>query len=194
LTRLGVRGLRFISTSWGGFLPTFSADAAARAAEHGWHVVFYTHHVDIDNFADQLLTLPNDIVLDHMATVSAEKGVDQPAVRTLLRMLDTGRVWIKLSAPMRCTQSDFPYAAVTPIARALVAHAPERLLWGSDWPHVNMDGRAMPNDGDLVDLIPEWIVDERARQQILVENPCCLYGFPEPQGGNRAGRDCTEPT
>ena len=66
------------------------------------------------------------------------------------------------------------------ILSELSAHAPERLLWGSDWPHVNMDGRAMPNDGDLVDLIPEWIVEERARQQILVENPSRLYGFPEP--------------
>ncbi len=117
-------------------------------------------------------------MLDHFASIPAERGVDQPAMRTLKRMLDTGRVWIKLSGPMRCMPGDFPYAAVTPITHALVAHAPERLVWGSDWPHVNMDGRAMPNDGDLVDLIPEWIVDEEVRHQILVENPRRLYGFP----------------
>jgi predicted TIM-barrel fold metal-dependent hydrolase len=69
-------------------------------------------------------------------------------------------VWVKLSGPMRCSPGDYPYAEVAPLARALVRHAPERLVWGSDWPHVNMDGRAMPNDGDLVDLIPEWIPDD----------------------------------
>jgi len=98
-------------------------------------------------------------------------------MQTLRRLLDTGRVWVKLSGPMRCMPGDFPYPAVTAIARALVAYAPERLVWGSDWPHVNMDGRAMPNDGDLVDLIPEWIVPEAAQRQILVDNPNRLYGF-----------------
>ena len=69
---------------------------------------------------------------------------------------------------------------MTPLARALVAHAPERLVFGTDWPHVNMDGRDMPNDGDLVDLIPEWIPDAATRKRILVDNPCTLYGFPLP--------------
>jgi len=178
LTKLGVRGVRFMSASRGGVLPTISETVAARVAEHGWHVQFYPHGADISDFADRLLALPNTIVIDHFASVTAERGVDQPAMRTVLRMLDTGRVWVKLSGPMRCMASDFPYAAVTPIARALVAHAPERLVWGTDWPHVNLDGRVMPNDGDLVDLIPEWIADDAARRQILVDNPNQLYGFP----------------
>ena len=177
LDKLGVRGVRFMSGSRGGVLPTISETLAARVAEHGWHVQFYPHGADIADFADRLLALPNTIVLDHFASVSAGKGVDQPAMKTLFRMLDTGRVWIKLSGPMRCMPGDFPYAAVTPLARALVAHAPERLVWGTDWPHVNMDGRGMPNDGDLVDLIPEWITDAGDRQRILVDNPCSLYGF-----------------
>ncbi|MDC7787308.1 amidohydrolase family protein [Rhodoplanes sp. TEM] len=178
LNTLGVRGVRFMSGSRGGVLPTISEAVAARVAAHGWHVQFYPHGADIDDFADRLLALPNTIVLDHFASVKAERGVDQPAMRTLKRMLDTGRVWIKLSGPMRCVPGDFPYAAVTPIARALVAHAPERLVWGSDWPHLNMDGRGMPNDGDLVDLIPEWIEDAADRRAILVDNPARLYGFP----------------
>lgn len=178
LNQLGVRGVRFMSASRGGVLPTISEAVAARVAAHGWHVQFYPHGADIDDFADRLLTLPNTIVLDHFASVKAERGVDQPAMRTLFRMLDTGRVWIKLSGPMRCVPGDFPYAAVTPIARALVAHAPERLVWGTDWPHLNMDGRGMPNDGDLVDLIPEWIEDAADRRAILVDNPARLYGFP----------------
>ena len=177
LSKLGVRGIRFMSASRGGVLPTISETVAARVAEHGWHVQFYPHGADISDFADRLLGLPNTIVLDHFASVPAQKGVDQPAMRTLLRMLDTGRVWVKLSGPMRCMPGDFPYAAVTPLARALVAHAPERLVWGTDWPHVNMDGRGMPNDGDLVDLIPEWMPDAAIRHKILVDNPCTLYGF-----------------
>lgn len=177
-TRLGVRGVRFQSTSRGGATPTISAALAAKVHRHGWHVQFYAHDGGIERFADSLLALPNVIVLDHLASIRGEGGVDRPALETVLRMLDTGRVWVKLSGPMRCVPGDFPYAAATPIARALVAHAPERLVWGTDWPHVNMDGRGMPNDGDLVDLIPEWIEGEAARRRILVDNPRSLYGFP----------------
>ena len=177
LGKLGVRGIRFMTDSRGGLLPTISARVAARIFEHGWHVQFYPHGADIDDVADRLLALPNIIVLDHFASIPAERGVDQPAMRTLRRLLDTGRVWIKLSGPMRCMPGDFPYAALTPIAHALVAHAPERLVWGSDWPHVNMDGRGMPNDGDLVDMIPVWIEDPARQRQILIDNPSRLYGF-----------------
>jgi predicted TIM-barrel fold metal-dependent hydrolase len=109
--------------------------------------------------------------------VKAADGVDQPAFRAMLKMLESGRVWVKLSGPMRCDPGDFPYAPVTSLARALVKHAPERLVWGSDWPHVNMNGRAMPNDGDLVDLLGEWVADEKLRKQILVDNPAALFGF-----------------
>jgi 2-pyrone-4,6-dicarboxylate lactonase len=128
--------------------------------------------------ADKLLALPNVIVLDHFASVPAAGGIDQPAFKTVLRMIDTGKVWLKLSGPMRCTPENFPYRQVMPLARALVRHAPERLLWGTDWPHVNLDGREMPNDGDLVDLLGEWVPDGTTRRRILVDNPCTLYGFP----------------
>ena len=98
-------------------------------------------------------------------------------MRTLLELLDTGRFWVKLSGPMRCTKSDPPYDAVTPIARKLIAHAPQRLVWGSDWPHVNMVGREMPNDGDLMDLLAEWAPDEALRKKILSDNPETLFRF-----------------
>ena len=126
-----------------------------------------------------MLALPNKIVLDHFAHIPAEGGIDQEAFRAVLRMLDTGRVWMRLSAPMRCTQQDFSYSDVTPFARALVRHAPERMLWGTDWPHVNMHGRAMPNDGDLVDLLLDWVDDEATRNRILADNPRELYGLPK---------------
>ena len=178
LGRLGVRGMRLFSASRGGVLPTISEPIAARAHEHGWHVQFYPHGADITEFADRLLALPNAVVLDHFASVQAERGLEQPGFQTLLRMLDSGKVWIKLSGPMRCVPGDFPYAAVTPMARALVKHRADRLVFGTDWPHVNMDGRNVPNDGDLVDLIPQWIEDAAAQRRILVDNPRQLYGFP----------------
>jgi 2-pyrone-4,6-dicarboxylate lactonase len=174
---LGVRGLRMMSERRGAHVPHLNPANAARAHEHGWHVQFYPEGTDIVEYADKLLALPNDIVLDHFASIPAAGGVDQPAVKTVLRMLDTGRVWLKLSGPMRCTPGDFPYSPVTALAHAFVKHAPQRLVWGSDWPHVNLNNRAMPNDGDLLDMLAEWAPDEAVRDRILVENANTLSGF-----------------
>ncbi len=108
LTKLGVRGLRMMSAKRGRHVPHLSRAVAARAAEHGWHVQFYPYDTDIVEYAQPLLALPNAIVLDHFASVPAAGGVEQPAFRTVLDMLDTGRVWVKLSAPMRCTEENYP--------------------------------------------------------------------------------------
>jgi predicted TIM-barrel fold metal-dependent hydrolase len=177
LGKLGVRGLRMMSVGRGSHVPHLNADTAARAHAHGWHLQFYPHGTDIVDYADRLLALPNTIVLDHFASIPAQGGVDQPAMRAVLRMLDTGRVWLKLSGPMRCTMEEPPYPSLIPLARALVRHAPERLVWGSDWPHVNMNGRPMPNDGDLFDQIGEWVPDASMRNRILADNANALYGF-----------------
>lgn len=180
LDALGVRGLRFVSKAHGAHLPHLSPTLAARAADIGWHVQYYPAGTDIIADADKLLALPTPIVLDHFAAIPAVGGPDQPAVNTVLRMLDSGRVWLKLSGPMRCSRRNFPYDDVIPLAHLFVRHAPERLLWGSDWPHVNMAGRLMPNDGDLVDLLLDWVPDEAVRHRIMVDNPCTVYGFPKP--------------
>ncbi len=178
LDALGVRGLRFVGPSHGGGLPQISERMAAMAHEFGWHVQFYPHGPEILEVSDQLLALPNHaIVLDHFANVPAAGGTDQPAFRRVMEMLDTGRVWVKLSGPMRCTLEEPPYPSVVPLAHALIAHAPERMVWGSDWPHVNMNGRTMPNDGDLVDLVGTWMPDEATRTMILKDNAAALYGF-----------------
>lgn len=177
LDALGVRGARFVSPGHRGALPRLDARIAALVADLGWHVQFYPSGDDLPAFADALLALPNSaIVLDHFAAIPAAGGIAQPAFQCLLRLLDTGRFWVKLSGPMRCTPGDFPYADVTPLARALVAAAPHRLVWGTDWPHVNMNGRGMPNDGDLFDLLAQWAPDAAARERILVDNPRALYG------------------
>ena len=174
LDGLGVRGMRFISERRHGKLPRLDPELARRAFDAaGWQVHFYPKD-DLEALAPQLLALPNTVVLDHFGGVDADA---QPGLGVLMSLLDSGRVWVKLSGPMRCTRDDFPYAKVTPLARRLVDHAPERLLWGSDWPHVNMNDRAMPNDGDLVDLLETWVPDASVRKMILAENPAKLFGF-----------------
>ena len=174
LDRLGVRGMRFISERRHGKLPRLDAALARRAFDAaGWQVHLYPRG-DLDEVAPQLLGLPNTIVLDHFGGIEVDSGEDPAG---LLQLLDTGRVWVKLSGPMRCTREEYPYAKVTPLAQRLVAHAPQRLIWGSDWPHVNMNEREMPNDGDLVDLIRLWISSEPDRNRILAENPATLFGF-----------------
>jgi predicted TIM-barrel fold metal-dependent hydrolase len=177
LDRLGVRGARFVSPGHRGALPRLSQRVARLVADFGWHIQFYPAGDDLVANAQELLDLDMTIVLDHFAAIPAAGGTGQPAFECLLRMLDTGRVWVKLSGPMRCDPGDFPYASVTPLARALVAHAPQRLLWGSDWPHVNMNGRQMPNDGDLFDLLALWVPEEATRRKILVDHPRQVYGF-----------------
>ncbi len=179
LDRLGVRGARFVSAGHRGALPRLSKRVIDLVSDFGWHVQFYPAGDDLLAHEQELLSLPAPVVLDHFAAVPAAGGTSQPAFQCLLRMLSTGRVWVKLSGPMRCTPSDMPYNDVTPLACALVAHAPERLLWGSDWPHVNMVGRHMPNDGDLFDLLGEWVPDAETRRRILVDQPRQLYGFDE---------------
>jgi predicted TIM-barrel fold metal-dependent hydrolase len=193
LDRLGVRGARFISRAHGGGVPLLSADVARRVADLGWHVQFYPHGTDLPEYADHLLSLPNDIVIDHFGCIPPSGGIEQPAFQRLLQMIDTGRVWVKLSGPMRCTRDDPPYSSMTPLARALVAHAPDRLVWGTDWPHVNMNDRVMPNDGDLVDLLGEWVPDAATREMILVSNPVRLYGFENRGSGASLGRDADSP-
>jgi predicted TIM-barrel fold metal-dependent hydrolase len=177
LTKLGVRGMRMMSARRGQHVPNYSKEIAARVHEHGWHIQFYPHGTDIVEYAEKLLALPNTIVLDHFASIPAAGGVDQPAVKAVLKMLDSGRVWLKLSGPMRCTTEPPPYPSVTPLAHVFVKHAPERMVWGSDWPHVNLDGMVMPNDGDLLDLLLDWVPDEAVRNRILTQNANALYGF-----------------
>jgi len=91
-------------------------------------------------------------------------------------LLKAGRSWVKLTGPYRISTTGLPYADVTPFAAALIQAAPERVLWGSDWPHVMLTG-AMPNDGDIADLLATWIPDDHQRRKVLVENPARLYGF-----------------
>ena len=149
---------------------------AARVARLGWHAQFL---MDIENFPDLdriAAEFPSVMMIDHMGRPDVTKGVDAPGFQALLRALKSGRVWSKLSAPYRTSRAPIPYDDIAPFARALVAAAPDQLVFGTDWPHVMMEGE-MPNTGALIEQLAVWVPDEAARKKILVDNPARLYRF-----------------
>jgi predicted TIM-barrel fold metal-dependent hydrolase len=178
---LGVRGCRFTSVATYANAPALNKDLIARIAARGWHAQFLLEGQQLPEMHDDLMALPCDVVIDHMGRVPADLGTHHPAFRTLLRMLESGKVWVKLSGPMRFSKQDrMPYSDTLAFARRLVETNPERLVWGSDWPHINYNHGVMPNDGDLLDLMHDWVPDEATRNRILADNPAVLYDFPAP--------------
>jgi hypothetical protein len=126
----------------------------------------------------ELGRLPVDIVIDHFGRIPAAEGVDSPRFQALLRLLRREHCWAKLMGPY-FVSSAFPrYPDLVPLVRAMVQASPERIVWGTDWPHPSAREK-MPNDGDLADMLAEWVPDEAQRKRILVDNPQRLYGFPE---------------
>jgi 2-pyrone-4,6-dicarboxylate lactonase len=150
---------------------------ASRIAPFGWHLEFLMH---VDEFPDldlQLTGIPVPMVFGHLGYVPVATGPKTPGFEALLRLMRDGRAWVKMTAPYRLTSSELPYTQADIFAARLVEAAPERLVWGSDWPHVTMKS-AMPNDGDLFDVFARWVPDETIRNRILVENAAQLYDFP----------------
>jgi predicted TIM-barrel fold metal-dependent hydrolase len=177
--RLGVSGVRFSYT--GSAQPDMKIDdeLVRRIGEFGWHAQVHIEDDQVVELADRLARLPGRVVIDHMARIPASSGVDSQAFACLLRLLDRGNVWVKLSAPMRLSaESGPPYDDVGAMARALVRHAPDRVVWGSDWPHVNFKG-TVPGYGELLGLLEAWAPDPELRRLILVDNACELYRFPK---------------
>ena len=173
---LGVRGLRLNLRNANGVPGDLAPRIAARIAKYGWHLQFRINAEDFVSIGPMLRALPGDFVLDHMGQVPVADGVNGAAFSEILELAQGGRCWVKLSAPMRMSARDYPYPDVTPFVHALVAANPDRMLWASDWPHTTLTC-AMPNDGDLVDLLPSWSPDAAVRQKILVDNAARLYGF-----------------
>jgi predicted TIM-barrel fold metal-dependent hydrolase len=182
LDRAGVRGLRFNVVDRRDARNVVPAETLAtiarRIAPFGWHIELLINLDEAGAFATALADFPVSIVVGHMGYPRGGIGpfLQSPAFSDLLRLLDGGRWWIKLSGPYRISARPLPYDDVDALARKLIRATPERMLWGTDWPHVMLKG-AMPNDGDLADLIERWVPDARSRQRILVDNPAELYGF-----------------
>ena len=176
----GVRGVRcnIVDLKTGkGTLPLDGLRALARRIEpFHWHVEFLMHVDEFPELDRQLADFPVDVVFGHLGYVPTGKGLETKGFGALLRLMREGRAWVKLTAPYRLTSSAMPYTDVDAFAQALVDAAPERLLWGSDWPHVYIR-TGMPNDGELFNLFARWVPDAALRQRILVDHPARLYDF-----------------
>jgi predicted TIM-barrel fold metal-dependent hydrolase len=182
LDAAGVRGVRVnivdVKDRKPGTLPMDAlTKLARRVAPLGWHMEFLMHADEFPDLDRAFAGFPVDIVLGHLGYMKTDKGLANAGFRALLDLMKAGRAWVKLTGPSRITTAGgLPYADVVPYARALLEANPERVIWGTDWPHVIIK-TPMPNDGDLADLLSDWIPDARVREQVLVRNPEKLYGF-----------------
>ena len=182
LDAAGVRGVRVnivdVKDRKPGTLPMDALEKLARrVAPLGWHMEFLMHADEFPDLDRAFADFPVDIVLGHLGYMKTDKGPGNSGFQALLRLMKVGRAWVKLTGPSRITTTrGLPYADVVPFARALLDANPERVIWGTDWPHVIIK-TPMPNDGDLADLLSHWIPDARLREQVLVRNPARLYGF-----------------
>lgn len=174
----GIRGIRFSLGEAATAVVTIDMvePLAQRIAALGWHIQFHVPGDLIVEQADLLRRLPTPIVIDHMGRLTPAAGVNHPAFGIIRGLIDKGRTWVKLAGAYLNTRIGPPaYADATKIAQAWVKAAPERLVWGSDWPHPSENNK--PDDARLFDLLADWAPDEAVRKRILVTNPEALYGF-----------------
>ena len=174
----GVRGIRFNFVQHLGGTPDLGDfdTLVRRVAPLGWHVVLHFDAKDLLDFEDMLRGLPVPFVIDHMGRVPTKDGLDQRPFRILLETARMENCWVKICGAERISSAGPPFHDAVPFAQAILEVAPERTLWGTDWPHPNIK-RHMPNDGDLVDLIPLFMPDPGLQQTVLVDNPHRLYDF-----------------
>jgi D-galactarolactone isomerase len=153
-------------------------EVMARVHPFGWHANIQLDGRELPQYEAQIARLPGKFVIDHTGKYLEPVAPDHAAFKALLRLVDTGRCWVKLSAPYETSRSGAPdYEDVARLAKALARHAPERMLWASNWPHPSAPPDAVPDDADLFDLLLDWAPDEAVRRRILVDNPAALYGF-----------------
>jgi predicted TIM-barrel fold metal-dependent hydrolase len=179
LTDAGVRAIRvnFVSPqSWGTTTPEMLTTLAKRVTPFGWHAQILMTGDQIVTHESVIRSLPTSVVIDHLGRIPQPDGVKHPAFSAVRRMLDEGRTWVKVTEPYEDSKLGPPYADSSEVARAYVQAAPERILWGTDWPHPTQRG-TKPDDALLLDLLADWAPDEKSRRRILVENPAELFGF-----------------
>jgi predicted TIM-barrel fold metal-dependent hydrolase len=180
---IGVRGLRFNhffrngALHYRGGVPLDAAKALApMMAELGWHLQLWIDVKDLPDTLPMLRQIGLPVVVDHMGRTDASAGTVTPGFQSLLRLVGEGECWVKVSGAHRVSQRPPDYEDARPFHEALVRANPERLVWGSDWPHPRMEGD-MPDAGHLFELFHAWTPDEATRRRILVDNPARLYGF-----------------
>jgi predicted TIM-barrel fold metal-dependent hydrolase len=174
----GIRGVRFNFVKHLGGRPdmAFFDRTAVRLKEMGWHLILHLDSTDLSEFRKKFEAIPVPMVIDHMGRVKAADGLEQEPFRILLDFMRNDNFWVKVCGAERVSSLGPPFQDALPFARALIQAAPDRILWGTDWPHPNV-GRHMPNDGDLVDLFARMAPEPELQRKILVDNPARLYGF-----------------
>lgn len=173
---LGARGVRINLIYAGGNVDLRAAsDIAARIRPLGWHIQVLADVSAIPDLMPELSRLPVPLVFDHFGHMAAAKGPADKGFAAMLELVRRGNTWVKISGAYRLSGQGFPYSDVRPLCDALVEANPDRLVWGTDWPHTVTP--AMPNDGDLIDLVCDWLGDEALIEKVLVRNPAQLYGF-----------------
>jgi 2-pyrone-4,6-dicarboxylate lactonase len=150
---------------------------APRLAERGWHAQLWIETGDLHELAPTLEKLPLNFVIDHMGRTMADKSVDYPGFQAFCERLKTGRYWCKISGADRNTRKGTPYDDTELFMQSLVEANPDRLVWGSDWPHVGHTPETFPAENDLLQLFFKCVPDESVRRKILVDNPVQLYAF-----------------
>ncbi len=178
----GVRGIRFsIGDPKSRVVqPEMIEPLAKRVADLGWHLQFNMEGEQVVELADVLRRLPTPLVFDHLGNPPLPAGTDHPSHAIIRELIDKGRAWVKLSGAYSNTKIGPPdYPDATKTAQAFVKAAPERLVWGSDWPHPTEPENRKPDDALLFDLLTVWVPNEATRNRILVSNPETLYGFPK---------------
>lgn len=177
LDAAGIRGIRFTLFDPSTAVTRFEwvEPLARRVHELGWHVQLHWRGDQIVENEALIARLPGTIVFDHMARLPRPQSENHPAFAIVARLIEQGRTWVKLSGPyLDDTGSD--YASRSGVVRAYTRVAPERLVWGSDWPHPT-EKQAKPDDAHMLDCFTAWIGDTALRDRILVDNPAQLYGF-----------------
>jgi 2-pyrone-4,6-dicarboxylate lactonase len=174
----GVRGCRFNFVRHLGGVPDKRVfeRVIAMIAPLGWHVDLHFDAIDLPEYADMLAKLPLRYTIDHMGRVKASDGFEQLPFKTLIELMQRDeKCWVKVCGCERVSSSGPPFHDAVPFARKIVETAPDRVIWGTDWPHPNV--KVMPNDGDLVDLVPLIAPDARTQNLLLVDNPARLFEF-----------------
>ncbi len=179
MDKAGIRGLRFTQHEPRTAVTTAEMiePLAHRVHRLGWHVQLHLRAEQIVEMKDLIGKLPGTLVFDHMARLPQPDGVRHAALGIVKKLMDRGNTWVKLSGPYLNTQVGPPrYPDVKPLALAFLEHAPERCVWGSDWPHPT-EAHVKPDDAMMFDVIHEWMRSEEIREKVLVDNPAALYGF-----------------
>ena len=178
LTKGGARGIRFMNLLGGTLTFAHMDEMAARVRPFGWSAIVQLDGRTLPEHEAQLRRLGLDYVIDHCGKFLEPVAPDHESFRTLLRLVETGRCWVKVAGAYEFSKSGAPaFEDVGRLMRILIRHAPERVVWGTNWPHALAEKVGYPDDAALLDLLLDWAPDDAVRRRILVDNPAQLYGF-----------------